>query len=268
MMSSRMTGWHMAWTLGAGAILTLVVACSGSTGRVGSSGDTGEGPAEDGGADGGDSASCTVTPLVGTRVCVPGTARAGAALSLEVDAKGCFGCGHSVLPCKVEVSGQRILLALEQKSCVTTELCPGVCQLPQTTCAIPPLKAGTYTVDFADAERQSDAPVRKLLVADGAVATSCDTGNPNEPPRPIVATDYPRACVGDGDCALITEGNVCAPCACANAAISKTALPTYEATVRERQALCNQGTGSASCVACEKRIAKCSAGMCVDEPAL
>ena len=255
---TTMTGWRTTWVFGAAAILTLLVACSGSTGRVGSSGDG------DGGTDGGggDAGTCTVGALNATRVCVPGTAKAGAELSLEVDAQGCVGCGAAVLPCKVKISGQQILLTIEQKTCVSSEACSAICEIPQVKCAIPPLAAGTYTVDFTEGVRSSEGPLRRLVVADGATATSCDTGHPDSQPLPIAAKEFPVACVIDADCSLITEGNVCTVCACPNAAIAKTAVPSYESMLRERQSLCTQGSGGGACPPCQVMVAKCNAGTC------
>jgi hypothetical protein len=258
MMSMTKMGWGTTWVLAAGGIVSLVVACSGSTGHIGGN---------DGGADGGgggDPGTCTTSALNATRACVPGTAKSGVELSLEVDGEGCLGCGRTALPCQVQVTGQQIFLKLQQQSCVSNLGCPEVCVLPQLKCTIPPLAAGRYTLEFTEGLHSSEDPVRSLVVADDATMTSCDTGDPNDPPKPIIASDFPQVCVGDADCALITEGNVCAPCRCQTAAIAKSALPAYEATVRERQALCARGGSAdqASCAPCQSRFPKCNAGKC------
>jgi hypothetical protein len=43
----------------------------------------------------------------------------------------------------------------------------------------------------------------------------------------IRASDFDQSCTGDQDCVAVFEGDVCAPCACANAAIALTARAEY-----------------------------------------
>jgi hypothetical protein len=161
------------------------------------------------------------------------------------------------------VNGTNIVLTLEQQTCMpsSTEACSALCQSPQPKCTIPPLSAGTYTIDFGAGVHSPDAPVRTLVVADGATETSCETGRANEPPAPISAKDFPQTCTVDDDCALIAEGDVCTPCKCATAAISKSALASYESTLRERQALCTVSAADA-CAPCKALPPRCNAGTC------
>ena len=263
---TQTTRFGLMWTLAVVAMVGGVVACSGSTGGVSSSdGGVGDGGGGTDGGGGGDPPGCTTSAVELQRACVPGTAKANTPLSIKVDADGCFGCGQTLLPCDVRVQGNQITLALASKTCPQSAdgqpvACPGICILPSSTCAIPALAAGTYFLQFADGIRASDAAPRKLVVAEGATATSCDLP-PGEQPPTVAASDFPQTCAVDGDCAVIVEGDVCQPCKCPNAAIQKTAIASYESSLREAQALC-KSTGGAACAACRAATAKCNVGKC------
>jgi hypothetical protein len=250
-----------------GALLSCVVACSGGISGVGSGGDGGGG--KDGGidpfTDGGSPPGCTTFPTPLTRACVPGTAKANAAITIEVDGEGCTGCGSSLLPCKVDVTGTTIAITLEVRTCPLPEnqACPAVCGVPSATCTIPPLAAGDYTIQLAGGgARTSEDPVRRLVVTANATATSCDIPDDRKTPT-ISAAEYPQACTGDQDCVLVTQGDVCQPCACPSGAISKTSIETYESDLRARQSLCSSRGGAVDCAPCQTVKAHCgSTGKC------
>lgn len=236
-------------------VLATIVACDGMTSGI----------RGDAGVDGG-GGQCTQTEIGGTRSCVPGTAKAGTAISIEAEGGGCLGCGTSMNPCKVQVSGTEILLTLATTSCPLPPgtACPAVCGVPKSTCAIPPLAAGTYTVNFTSSVHGSEAKGRRLVVDSSAATTSCTLPAVPES-KAMRASDYPQACAGDAECALVTEGSVCQVCACPNAAVAKTSLPAYESEQRAAESSC-AGTGTVACGPCQSQVAKCTASKCVAAP--
>lgn len=215
-------------------------------------------------ADGGSDAGCTDKTLPGKRACVIGRAKAKAALTLEADADGCLGCGSSLLPCNVHVSGRTITLGLRVREC---PIPPGVgcpiCQLPKSKCEIPPLSAGTYEVVVDGAPVSPPGARRTLVVEDGATDTSCELGF--GPTKPVSAADFPRDCTTPDDCALVVEGDGCSVCACPTGAVAKAALADYEAALREAASQCEPG-GTKPCPRCLPHEAACVEGKCQAVP--
>jgi len=80
----------------------------------------------------------------------------------------------------------------------------------------------------------------------------------------VSAGDYPRDCVEDGGCAAMFEGEVCVPCACANAAVSARAEVVSE--VGRDFSAARAWCGAMPEIACgpcpEPRVA-CRSGACV-----
>lgn len=249
-----------------------LVACSGGISTVGSDGGTtssssGGTSGSSGGSSGssGDTA-CTVDEMGVTRACVPGTAPAGVAISIQAEGdNNCLGCGATLQPCDVQVSGSKITIGLGVKRCPLPPDtgCPAVCMLAIATCSIPPLAAGTYNVELVGGIRSSGDVGRQLVVKDGTGEASCKIDQTGGPPPKIESDDFADGCSIDDDCALVTEGDVCQACACPNEAIAKTALDSYQSKVRALQSLCKNGGGAPSCAPCQERKARCSGNKCV-----
>ncbi|MDB4943850.1 MAG: hypothetical protein JWP97_3384 [Labilithrix sp.] len=262
-----------ALTLAAG-ITVAVVACGGSVSPVGegassssssssSSGGSSSGGSSSGTSGGGSSGSggtCTIGSLPGDRACVPGTARAGQPISVGVDAsEGCLGCFTAFEPCDVTVSGTTVLVTMRTKTCTPAGdvACPPVCASPRTTCVIPPLAAGTYTVSVSGEGSRSYLPARELVVTDGAGETSCALPPSGEEPAPLDGNAFGKSCNQDSDCTPIFAGSQCAQCACANDAVSTSELPAYEAARRARISQCAPPGAPAPCAACRTPVAVC-----------
>jgi hypothetical protein len=246
------------------SLLVLVVACGGGTtgvagGGAGTDGGTGGSGGEGGTGEGG--GTCTTAVLPGDRACVPGTARAGTPLTLEVDAtNGCLGCFTTLEPCRVEVSGTTITMSITTKTCPPSgdQSCPAICALPRTTCNVPALAAGTYTIVVTGDGARTGLPPRELVVGGDATETSCKLPQNGMSPEPLDGTKYVRSCSNDAECVLATTGNVCSPCKCPDTAISKSASPTYEAQYRARASQCAPTNDGPACAACAPAKAKCA----------
>jgi hypothetical protein len=256
-----------------GVFVTALVACSGGVSTVGGDGGTTSSSGSSGSSSGSSGSSgsssgdvgCNVAPMGVTRACVPGTATAGVAISIQAEGdNSCLGCGSSLEPCKVKVEGTKITIGLDVKSCALPEgiACPAVCMQAVATCSIPPLAAGTYTVELAGGVRSSEDPVRQLVVKAGAGESACTIGQGGGRPT-IESDDFADSCTLDDDCTLVIEGDLCQPCSCPNEAIAKSALDAYQSKARALQSLCKSGGGSASCVACQEKKARCSGNKCV-----
>lgn len=232
---------RIVWALcGAGLVL---VACGGAT------------------TDGGDGGACSVRPLDGQRACVLGRAKANVALTLEADANGCTGCGSSMRPCKVTVAGNTIALALEESVCPLPPdtACAEACGVPKAKCDLPPLAPGSYAVEVAASVSVGGAVRRTLVVDANATGTACALDL--APPKDIAAADFSQSCTVPEDCIAVVQGAPCAPCACPSAAIAKTALADYEATVRERTSQCAPRL-QPPCAACMPVMTTCVQNIC------
>jgi hypothetical protein len=249
----------------ASSLAALVLACGGKlSDDPGSSGSSSSGGSSSGGSSSGGSSSgdvCTSSPVGGNRACVPGTARANAPITVEVDATdGCLGCDASLEPCRVSVVGERITLAMTARVCQRDDgrECPAVCMIPSVTCALPALPPGAYTVDVAGEGQR--IPPRTLVVATEASETSCALASPGSPSE-LDGAKYPRACSTDDDCMLATFGNACQPCHCPSAAITKGASDEYaleyEAERRARSSQCATRADGIACGACAPVKAEC-----------
>ena len=91
----------------------------------------------------------------------------------------------------------------------------------------------------------------------GADAAACTS-------RMIVASSFDQSCVSDFDCVGVAEGNACEACglACPLAAISKRALPTYQAAIANSPATAGEP--------CETNCPEygspcCNSGRCTDQ---
>ncbi|MGO9836136.1 MAG: hypothetical protein ACLP1X_18190 [Polyangiaceae bacterium] len=97
---------------------------------------------------------------------------------------------------------------------------------------------------------------------DGSVSPSGGAGACTS--RMIVASSFDQSCVSDFDCVGVAEGNACEACGleCPLAAISKRALPTYQAAVANSPA-----TASMQCdTNCPEYGSPCCAnGKCTDQ---
>lgn len=247
--------------------VAVLVACGGSTtgggGNSGVDGGTGGGGGSEGGGGG---STCTTATLPADRACVPGTALAGSPISIGVDAtEGCLGCFTTFEPCKVDVSGQDITVSLATKTCPPPgdQACPAICALPGTTCTLPALAAGTYTLKVTGDGARTGFPPRQLVVtSDSSASSSCKLPQPPNDPAPLDGTKYSKACTGDGDCTTATVGSVCSPCKCPNAAIASSELAKYDADFRAASSQCRTPQGDIACAACAPATVACLSGTC------
>lgn len=240
----------------ASGFVVVLLGCGGSLSDGTPSPDGGGGGGGDGGADGG---GCTTAQVDGRRACVPGIARAGTALTVEVDAPdGCLGC-FTTLACEVTVSGERIDLTMRSKTCPPPGdiACPAVCEIPKTTCTVPPLAAGRYTVRLAGEGDRPGLPARTLVVEDAAGETSCTLGNPDAKPPTLEAATYGSTCSTGEDCFAATVGDVCQPCKCPTAAIAETSAAAYESDYREASSQCDGDRSGIACAACPPTKTTC-----------
>ncbi|MDB4933927.1 MAG: hypothetical protein JWP87_899 [Labilithrix sp.] len=244
----------------ASSFLIVLVACGGTVSAVSDGGAGGGGSSGGSGIDGGGGGSCTTATLAGDRACVPGIARANVALEIAVDAaEGCLGCFTTFDPCKVDVSGTTITVSMTTKTCPPPgdQACPAICALPGTTCKIPALAAGTYTIAVTGDGKRTGLPPRELVVTDDATETSCKLPQPPNLPEQLAGTKYSTSCSGNDDCVLATVGDVCAPCKCPNAAIAKSAQPAYRSDYRARTSQCRARNEEIACAACAPATAFC-----------
>lgn len=256
--------------------VALLVACSGglttsddlfsgTSGGTSTTGTSGGGTGTSGGTgtgtSGGGGTTCSPITVDGKRACVPPTARAGEAITVEIDdPSGCLNCTTSVKTCGVSVEGNTIKLAMTGERCTSAQPvgCPAVCGVPSTTCTIPALAAGTYTVSVVGENSRPGYGVRELVVG-SAGSQSCTLPDPGQQPPPIGG--YKTTCSIDSDCIVAQTGEVCRPCSCPNTAISKTDAEKYTADRRAGTSVCIGDEGIA-CAACAPMRAKCDAGTC------
>jgi hypothetical protein len=249
--------------LALGSLVVLLLACGGGTSPLAGGGgvDGGGGGGGDGGGDGGGGGSCTTATLPGDRACVPATAQVGAEITIGVDAKdGCLGCFTTFDPCKVVVSGNDITVSMTTRTCPPPgdQACPAICALPGTTCKLPALAAGTYTVSVTGEGARSGLPPRQLVVTADAKDTSCKLPQPGMEPTPLVDTGYSKSCSVDTDCQVVTVGNVCQPCKCPNGAIAKSSGDAYAGDYRAAASQCHTDTMGIQCAACAPSKATCT----------
>lgn len=258
----------------AGSLLLTLAACGGSVSTVGgssgsndgsssgSSGSSGAGSSSgSSGSSGVDEGTCTQQTLPGDRACVPGTAIAGQPIKVAIDAsEGCLGCFTAFEPCDVTVGPGTVTLAMRTRTCPPPgdQACPAVCQSPQTTCIIPPLAAGTYTVSVTGEGPRTNLPPRELVVADGAGASSCTLPLPGQGPAPIDGSTLSRSCSQDSDCQAAVVGNQCQPCFCPTTAISTSAVPQLEEEQRAKRSQCPVTQGGVACAACAAPVVHCA----------
>jgi hypothetical protein len=244
---------------GTSALVVALSACGGSLNGGDASNDGGNGgdvPGSDGGT------GCRTSTLPADRACVPGTARSNTPIFVEVAAtEGCLGCTTSLEPCKVDVTGTTIVVSLITTSCEASGVaCPAVCQLVRTTCTLPALAVGTYTVNVSGEPAGSALSPRTLVVADEATATSCTLPPAGEKAAPLDGTVYATTCMTDDDCVIATSGNVCGTCKCPDTAIAKSAFPAYDADYRAKLSQCEPDKTELDCVACPDVRAMCQLG--------
>lgn len=242
----------------------LVVACGGSTTSDSCSAGTfcvqDGGPTPSDAGDAGGDGGCTKADVPGRRACVPGIATPDAALTLGVDASdGCLGC-FTTLACKVQVSGTTITVTMEATTCPPPgdHACPAICQIPSTTCTIPPLAAGTYDVAVTGEGARGGAAPRKLVVEkDATSATSCALPSPGTPVPTLDVDPATQSCTTDADCVLETAGNLCQPCRCPNVAVDKASSTAFEAKARAIGSFCEADRSGIACAACAPTKAAC-----------
>jgi hypothetical protein len=89
----------------------------------------------------------------------------------------------------------------------------------------------------------------------------------NPRPKEIRASDYSQSCKDASECVAIYEGNGCAACRCANAAIRKDQLPRYERDLKQFESCFDPSKCAADCIDVTGGPAACTSGTCVyDEP--
>ena len=189
---------------------------------------------------------------------MPGVALAELPITVAVDSvDGCIPCDTSLTPCQVTVSGTSITLAMQALTCpVQTNGCEEVCGNVTETCTIPPLPAGTYTVDIASAKRSSGFRTRELVVGNDPTGDGCTLPPKGTSPAPLDGSKYSTACSTDTDCTTVLAGNVCSACGCGNTAIAVSDKDRYEADYRAASSQCEPSL-PAPCPFCAAPTAFC-----------
>lgn len=263
-----------------GSVLMLLVACGGgvtsidpgSSSSSSSSSSSGSSGASSSGSSGASSSgssgsTCAIEDLAVARACVPPFAKPNVPLTLAIEGQGCEGCGATLQGCTVEMAGRTIKLSLTMQTCPLPPDtgCATICKIPQTTCALPALSAGTYLVELvADRTKQGVIPTtpRSLVVEEGATDASCALTQ--GPPQPVKTDGYAKSCNAPSDCIAVVSGDPCAR-NCPNAAIATSAEEAYSAEYRARASQCPPQEFAPG-GACPQPIVSCSGGQCVLGP--
>jgi len=95
---------------------------------------------------------------------------------------------------------------------------------------------------------------------DAAVAV--DASPMQTPTTLVLANSFDQSCTRDDECVAVYEGNACAPCRCANAAIRRDALPKYRAEIGAYWSCYEPAACGADCQAVTGDPAICVAGRC------
>lgn len=93
----------------------------------------------------------------------------------------------------------------------------------------------------------------RLLAAAALLLAACSTE--------IRAGDYLQTCSRDDECLPVFEGDVCAVCACPNAAIRSGEKPAFDADVADARGRCGP-TPAIACGPCMDTRGVCVAGKC------
>jgi hypothetical protein len=107
--------------------------------------------------------------------------------------------------------------------------------MPCTTCTLPALAAGTYTLTVG-----GEGPRTGLQ------------------PPPLEVGGYSKSCSTDSDCQSVTVGDVCSPCKCPNEAIAKTSGEAYSGDDRAHASQCHTDKSGIQCAACAPTKATCT----------
>ncbi|MEW6430020.1 MAG: hypothetical protein AB1730_00820 [Myxococcota bacterium] len=75
------------------------------------------------------------------------------------------------------------------------------------------------------------------------------------------ASRYDQSCAQDADCAVVYEGDVCAPCGCPNAAINAGSLAAWNAEASRARQWCGP-VPAVACGPCPTRVARCVSQAC------
>lgn len=249
--------------IGSVSVVLLVFAACGGSIDPSSGGSSSGSSGTSGGTSGSSSGnSCSTITVNGSRACVPGTAPANVGITVEVDAtEGCLSCFTTLEACKVTVDGSKITLSMSARQCTGSDTCPPVCMIPEATCAIPPLPAGTYAVEVTGEDRRG-LPPRELWVTPDGKDTACTLPPPGGTPEPLDPNRYSRSCTTADDCVMAITGNVCQPCKCPDTAIAKSSASQYESDYRARVSQCLIPPGDSVCGACAPVKAECEANGC------
>lgn len=207
--------------------------------------------------------ACAQQAQPGNRACVPGTAKSSTPLTIALDlTSGCLPCFTTMKPCAVSMQGTAITVGMRTETCTPAgdQACPAVCGFASSTCEIPALPAGIYSVTI-EGETARDAP-RRLHVADDASATSCALPFPAPSSTPIDLTGLATDCTTDADCVAVSA-TVCALCTCPSAAIAASAKDDFDASYRAASSQCAPPSENVACGACESKKPVCNAaGAC------
>ena len=244
----------------------LAIACGGSVDPGGATSSSSSTSSSSGGSSSGGSqgssggGACWTAEVKGNRACVPGTARAGQPITVDVDATdGCLGCFTALDACKVSVTGDRIVFAMSATTCPPPgdRACPAVCMIPSVKCTIPALAAGSYTVEVAGEPQRNGLTPRTLVVTDDASASSCALLQPGTPAPPLDGSKYATSCSSDDDCVPARMGDPCKLCACPDTAIAKADAEKYASDFRASSSQCPSQRSQALCAACAPVKAAC-----------
>ena len=94
------------------------------------------------------------------------------------------------------------------------------------------------------------------------VRPDADTSPMQTPSTLVLASSFDQSCTYDSECVAVYQGNACAPCRCANAAIHRDALPKYRAEIGAYWSCYAPEDCGADCQAVTGDAAICVANKC------
>jgi hypothetical protein len=93
----------------------------------------------------------------------------------------------------------------------------------------------------------------------GTIGIAGAAGSGGAPDTVQLARDYDQSCRFDGECVLVTEGDVCFCLGCYNASIARSAQPKWDS---DRNSIPCSAPIACPAVSCESQLAACASGTC------
>jgi hypothetical protein len=201
--------------------------------------------------DGGSRATCSVSRVSGNFACVPGIGAPNTPIEIEVGSStGCSACSATQEPCSTKVLGDVISVSMMARTCEPGGVCDANCIRPRQKCVLPPLAEGSYTLNVDEGFPNGRSAATLVIANDPRSAVSCALP-PGFSTPPNLEGSYNTSCSVDADCALVTVGDICSACNCANSVIAKSDQAIYDADLRALRSQCEPRVGGEPpCAAC------------------